>query len=176
VGPAPAAEQALANEPFPQIAPLLEPPMAGAAARMWTGRTIGRSRDGRPIRLDAWGNPGGRRRVLVIGCLSPGHCRARRVVGAIEQSGCPPVKADFWMLATPNPDRRVLGDGDPELRLAQKLVLHLRPQAVVWVDTAPRPWRPATLKTKTVAVRLPDGPVSRGLARRHARAVLALRP
>jgi hypothetical protein len=157
-------ERALAQRPFPEIRPLLEPP--DAAARVWTAKRIGWSAGHRRIRVTAFGHPSARPRVLVLGCTSTAPCRVRRIERALVQSGCPPPDADIWIVPDLNPDRSAA----PDMRLAARLILRLRPDTVVWADEHPEPWQPLTLPRLRTVTLDPDaaGP------RRQARRLLAL--
>jgi protein MpaA len=79
--------------------------------RFVAGVRVGRSADGRPIRVTASGDPAAGRRVLVVGCIHGIECAgmavARRVVHA--PGGCPPPTADIWSLTDLDPDGRAAG-------------------------------------------------------------------
>jgi protein MpaA len=65
-------------------------------------RLIGRSTDGRPIRITERGNPHSRR-ILVIGCIHGTECAGRAIVRALA-SMPEPLHTDLWLLANLNPD------------------------------------------------------------------------
>jgi hypothetical protein len=70
--------------------------------------TLGRTARGRRVRAFRLGNPAGRRRVLVVGCIHGTECAgmaiARRLI-AVR----PPLAADLWVVQNLNPDGLALG-------------------------------------------------------------------
>ena len=71
------------------------------------GMLLGRSPEGRAIRISAYGNPA-RPKLLVVGCIHGDECAGRAVVRQL-MVGCPPVDADLWLLDNLNPDGLALG-------------------------------------------------------------------
>ena len=63
---------------------------------------IGRSLEGRPIRLRQYGDPRFRGRVLVIACIHGDECAGRSV--APLRGGCPEPNANVFVLSSLNPD------------------------------------------------------------------------
>jgi protein MpaA len=67
------------------------------------GSFLGRSGQGRPIRVTVFGSWAARPKVLVVGCIHGDECAGRRVLKRVMY-GCPPVDADVWLLDNLNPD------------------------------------------------------------------------
>jgi len=63
---------------------------------------IGRSLEGRPIRLRQYGDPRFRGRVLVIACIHGDECAGRSV--APLRGGCPEPNANVFVVSSLNPD------------------------------------------------------------------------
>jgi murein peptide amidase A len=63
---------------------------------------IGRSLEGRPIRLRQYGDPRFRGRVLVFACIHGDECAGRGV--APLRGGCPEPNADVFVVSSLNPD------------------------------------------------------------------------
>ncbi|HMC50413.1 MAG TPA: M14 family zinc carboxypeptidase [Solirubrobacterales bacterium] len=63
---------------------------------------IGRSLEGRPIRLRQYGDPRFRGRVLVFACIHGDECAGRSV--APLQGGCPEPDANVFVVSNLNPD------------------------------------------------------------------------
>jgi protein MpaA len=88
-------------------------PRPGFAER-WTGprtdleRTFGRSAEGGKLLVTAFGAPRARRRVLVFGCIHGTECAGIAVARRLP-AGCPPTRADVWIVPDLNPDGRRLG-------------------------------------------------------------------
>jgi protein MpaA len=66
------------------------------------GGVIGRSLEGRPIRLRQYGDPRFRGRVLVFACIHGDECAGRSV--APLRSGCPEPNANVFVVSSLNPD------------------------------------------------------------------------
>jgi len=65
---------------------------------------IGRSLEGRPIRLRQYGDPRFRGRVLVIACIHGDECAGRSI--APLRGGCPEPNANVFVVSSLNPDGR----------------------------------------------------------------------
>lgn len=63
---------------------------------------IGRSLEGRPVRLRQYGDPRFRGRVLVFACIHGDECAGRSV--APLRGGCPEPNANVFVVASLNPD------------------------------------------------------------------------
>jgi hypothetical protein len=98
---------------------------------------VGRSSQGRPIELHQLGDPKWSGELLVFGCVHGDECAA----GAIRPTtgGCPDPGADVYVVPRLH----------SELRLAARIIRHLRPEATVWfhqyAGTRPfvRAWGPS---------------------------------
>jgi protein MpaA len=66
------------------------------------GGVIGRSLEGRPIRLRQYGDPRFRGRVLVFACIHGDECAGRGV--APLRGGCPEPDANVFVVSSLNPD------------------------------------------------------------------------
>ncbi|MEZ5099250.1 MAG: M14 family zinc carboxypeptidase [Thermoleophilia bacterium] len=122
---------------------------------------VGRSRDGRPIRLTVLGDPVARPRVLVVGCIHGDECAAVPVLRRLERAARP--RGSLWLVPTLNPDGRVRGTrgnargvdlnrnfpagwrpiggryesgprpaSEPETRAAMALIRAVRPDVSIW--------------------------------------------
>ncbi len=65
---------------------------------------VGRSRQGRPIKLIAAGSARGGPRILVVGCIHGDECAAAAVVNRLRAAPSP--SSDLWLMPTLNPDGR----------------------------------------------------------------------
>ena len=63
---------------------------------------LGRSQDGRPIRVVERGNPHAKR-ILVVGCIHGNECAGRAVIKLLARMP-EPLHADLWLLDNLNPD------------------------------------------------------------------------
>jgi protein MpaA len=70
-------------------------------------RLLGRSRDGRPIRIVERGNPHATR-ILVVGCIHGNECAGRAVVRLLARMP-EPLHADLWLVDNLNPDGLAAG-------------------------------------------------------------------
>ena len=77
----------------------------GRAPSHW--QLLGRSEDGRPIRILERGNPHSRR-VLVIGCIHGDECAGRAVVHVLAHTP-EPLHTDLWLVDDLNPDGLAAG-------------------------------------------------------------------
>jgi murein peptide amidase A len=82
-------------------------PGSAVAGRSLTSR-IGRSAGGRPLRVNAFGNPDVARKVLVVGCIHGTECAGVAIARQV-MDGCWPVGADVWAVPDLNPDGYRLG-------------------------------------------------------------------
>lgn len=110
-------------------------------------RVLGRSLEGRPIRAFRIGNPEGKRRVLVFGCVHGNECAGMRVTQQLV-SLARPVALDLWVVQNLNPDglaketrgnargvdlnRDFLAATQRETRIARSLIQRLKPDATIW--------------------------------------------
>jgi murein peptide amidase A len=123
---------------------------------------IGRSVEGRGIRVARVGDPAAPRRVLVVGCVHGNECAGMRIVARLRRSA-PPAGVQLLLVRTLNPDgsargirqnahgvdlnrnssadwRRLRGPYDsgprpwsePETRAIRRLILDERPALTVW--------------------------------------------
>ena len=130
------------------------------AARVGRVITLGRSRDGRPIRAIEVGDPAGTR-VLVVGCIHGNEPAGIAIAQRLARSS--PRGVDLWIIPVLNPDGRaadtrgnahgidlnrnfpwrwrplsgVYASGprplsEPEARIAYQLILRLRPHISIW--------------------------------------------
>jgi murein peptide amidase A len=143
---------------------------AHTVANRHAARVLGRSLEGRPIRVFRKGNPRSARRILVVGCIHGNECAGlavtQRLVSLVR-----PLAADLWVLQNLNPDglaHRTRGNArsvdlnrdfvtatQRETRIAQALIRRLRPDVTIWFhqpQAVVRAWGR-----------------SRGVARRYAR-------
>ena len=65
-------------------------------------RVVGRSVQGRPLRLDLIGDPAGRPRLLVVGCIHGDECSGLPVLQRLGQAN--PGRGSVWLMRTANPD------------------------------------------------------------------------
>ena len=124
-------------------------------------RQLGRSIEWRPIRAWRIGNPKGKRRVLVVGCIHGDECAGMRVTQWLLNLARP-VAVDLWVVPDLNPDghhrwRRENAPGvdlnrdfaafsQRETRIARKLILRLRPHVTIWFhqpQAVVRAWGPS---------------------------------
>ncbi len=68
--------------------------------------TVGRSAEGRPIRLRQLGDPGLRKSVLVFGCIHGDECGARGLSPTVY--GCPDTYSNVYVVPNLNPDGAAL--------------------------------------------------------------------
>lgn len=122
-------------------------PRANEFGKLHSVRTVGRSYDGRPIRAWRIGNPRSSRRILVVGCIHGSECAGTAVTAQLVNL-LRPIALDLWVIQSLNPDGLARGtrgnargvdlnrDFDTvsqrETRIAQKLILRLRPDVTVW--------------------------------------------
>jgi hypothetical protein len=155
-----------------------------------TSRVAGRTRGGRPLRVWRVGNPRGRVRVLVVGCIHGDECGGLAVTQRLV-NGVRPLTGEVWVVQNLNPDgfaarsrwngrgvdlnrnfaagwRQTARSGarpfsEPEARVARGLIRRTRPSVTIWfhqAQTLVRAWGRSRL-----------------VARRYARAVgLPFRP
>lgn len=104
---------------------------------------LGRSHDGRPIRVVHV--PGDGPRILVVGCIHGNECEGIEVTRILERTR---PDADLWLVHQLNPDgfarrsrfnargadlnRDFLAARERETRIARKLILRLRPEITIW--------------------------------------------
>jgi murein peptide amidase A len=122
---------------------------------------LGRSVEGRPIVAYEVGNPAGRRRELVVGCIHGNETAGIAIARRLERMS--PTKVDLWIVPVLNPDGVVAAtrgnaDGvdlnrnfpyrwrtlsgvdysgarplsEPESRAAYRLIRRVRPQVSIW--------------------------------------------
>jgi murein peptide amidase A len=70
-------------------------------------RLLGRSQEGRPIRIVERGNPHSTR-ILVIGCIHGNECAGRAIVRQLARAP-QPLHADLWLVDSLNPDGLAAG-------------------------------------------------------------------
>jgi protein MpaA len=87
-----------AAAPAPAAAPVASP----AAARQVV--TLGRSRDGRPIRAIRLGDPAAAVAVVVVGCVHGNETAGRAVIAQLARTATAPRGVALWLLDTANPD------------------------------------------------------------------------
>ena len=68
---------------------------------------IGRSVDGRPIRVVERGDLSSPNRIVVVGCIHGNECAGRAVIGKLRKSRL--AKDHFYLIRTVNPDGRRAG-------------------------------------------------------------------
>lgn len=68
---------------------------------------VGRSSEGRPIRLRQLGDPSIAGRLLIVGCIHGDECAARGLVP--RRGGCPDPRANVFVVPDLNPDGSRLG-------------------------------------------------------------------
>jgi protein MpaA len=122
-------------------------PRANEVASSRSVRMLGRSHEGRAIRVVRVGNPRSRRRALVIGCIHGNECAGMAVTQRLV-SVSRPIAADVWVLQNLNPDGLAHGtrgnargvdlnrDFDTfsqrETRIARDLIRRIRPEVTIW--------------------------------------------
>ena len=145
-------------------------PRAHEVDNVHSVRQLGRSLEGRPIRMWRIGNPKATRRLLVVGCIHGDECAGLAVTQRLVNLGRP-IDFDLWVVQQLNPDghtrksrgnargadlnRDFLGGTQRETRIARKLIRRLRPDVTIWFhqpQAVVRAWGP-----------------SRAIARRYAR-------
>lgn len=122
-------------------------------------RVIGRTSGGRPLRAWRVGNPRGRPRVLVVGCIHGNECAGTAVTLRLV-NGVGPLTGEVWVVQNLNPDglaRRTRWNGrgvdlnrnfaagwrrrarhggrpfsEPEARVARDLIRRIRPATTLW--------------------------------------------
>jgi Penicillin-insensitive murein endopeptidase/Zinc carboxypeptidase len=117
------------------------------AANVHSSRLLGRSHEGRPIRLFRIGNPRSPRRLLVVGTVHgdepAGMAVTRQLVNLLR-----PVALDLWVVKNLNPDglaARTRGNArgvdlnrdfdtfsQRETRIARRLIERIRPDVSIW--------------------------------------------
>jgi hypothetical protein len=128
-------------------------------------RVVGRTVGGRPLRVWRVGNPGGRPRVLVVGCIHGDECAGLAVTQRLV-NGVRPLTGELWVVQNLNPDgfaRRSRWNGrgvdlnrnfpagwqrtsrsgprpfsEREARVARDLVHRARPAVTIWFHQAQR--------------------------------------
>ncbi len=70
--------------------------------------TFGFSVRGRPLTVTEIGNPAGRHRVLIVGCIHGSECSGIAITSALR-AGVPSTDVDFWLVPDLNPDGYALG-------------------------------------------------------------------
>ena len=83
-------------------------PTAQRPATMRRTRTIGRSGEGRRLRLVERGDPGRDRRILVVGCIHGTECAGTAITRRLLR-GPAPRDALLWIVPNLNPDGRAAG-------------------------------------------------------------------
>jgi protein MpaA len=83
-------------------------PRAFRVANDRSVRALGRSTRGRAIRAFRIGNPEGRPRVLVVGCIHGTECAGTAVTRRLIDLAHP-IAADLWVVQNLNPDGLALG-------------------------------------------------------------------
>jgi murein peptide amidase A len=71
-------------------------------------RLLGRSQDGRPIRVVERGNPSATR-ILVVGCIHGNECAGRAIVRLLARMP-EPLHANLWLVDNLNPDGLAAGN------------------------------------------------------------------
>jgi protein MpaA len=87
------------------LAAAQEPPAEAPPAAIATER-VGRSVQGRAIRLIRLGDPAAPRRVLVVGCVHGDECAARAVVAELLRRRVVPADVELLLVRSANPDGR----------------------------------------------------------------------
>ncbi len=93
--------------PAPGRASSTVPPPA-ADARTERIRTLGRSADGRRLRVVELGDPGSDRSVLVVGCIHGDECAGTAITRRLLR-GSAPRDGLLWIVPDLNPDGRAAG-------------------------------------------------------------------
>jgi protein MpaA len=146
------------------VTPMLATPST-PAVQVRRAVVLGHSVQGRPIRAFELGDPGSRRRFLIVGCIHGDEPAGIAIADALA-AGRAVRGADLWIVPDLNPDGvaaatrqnarhvdlnrnfswqwRPLGApgttfysgprplSEPESRIAQRLVLRVRPQVSIW--------------------------------------------
>jgi protein MpaA len=126
----------------------------GAAVRS----VLGRSALGRPIDLYAYGDPGARSRVLVVGCIHGDECAGIAVADRLRSAPKPP-RASLWIVPNLNPDglaRRHRQNGRG-VDLNRNFGAMWRPFGRRWDPqySGPRPWsEPETRLIRSLILRI----------------------
>jgi protein MpaA len=96
-----------APRPDGRLLALAERPPPGGSAAVVREAAVGRSAEGRPVRLRQVGDPALPGRVLVFGCIHGDECGA----SAIEplQNGCPDPHVDVYLVPELDPDGSAAG-------------------------------------------------------------------
>jgi protein MpaA len=150
---------------------------------------VGRSAQGRPIRLLERGNPASRRVVLVVGCIHGNECAGLAITRRLARA-TPPGRFHLWIVPRLNPDGHVARTRQNArgVDLNRNFPARWRAAGVPWDPEYPGP-RPLSEPETRVARRLvlrlrPDVTIwfhqpqavvrawgrSRPVARRYARA------
>ena len=79
-----------------------------ALALVQSVRVIGRSVEGRPIRMWRIGNPHSSTRVLVVGCIHGNECAGMAITQQLANLGLP-ITFDLWVVQDLNPDGLAAG-------------------------------------------------------------------
>ncbi len=122
-------------------------PRAREVANVHSVRHLGRSYEGRPIRVWRIGNPRAPRRVIVVGCIHGNECAGTAVTQQLVNLSRP-VAVDLWAIQNLNPDglahrtrsnaRGVDLNRDfdtfsqRETRIARNLIRRIRPDVTIW--------------------------------------------
>jgi murein peptide amidase A len=133
----------------------------GGVAKTQRVELLGRSRDGRLIKVVEVGNPHSPRKALVVGCIHGNEPAGIAIAHRLEQTAPPAI--DLWIIPDLNPDGRVSATrgnargvdlnrnfpwrwrrlsgvyysgprplSEPESRFAYRLIRRLRPQVSIW--------------------------------------------
>ncbi len=81
----------------------------GGAQRTGEAQVVGRSVLGRPIGVQAIGDPAATRTVLVVGCVHGDECAGRAVVARLREAGRVPPGVRLLLVRNANPDGFVRG-------------------------------------------------------------------
>ena len=139
------------------VAAALAAPLGGGQLER---ELAGRSVEGRPIQLYAFGPTDARFRILVVGCIHGDECAGTAVTRRLLRTAAAPVGVRVFVVQNLNPDgfvrgtrhnargvdlNRNFGSGwrpgdrsgrrpwsEPEARLARRLVERLRPDVTIW--------------------------------------------
>lgn len=88
---------------LPMLATIQVTARGHALADVHSVRVLGRSAEGRPIRVWRIGNPHSRRRVLIVGCIHGDECAGMAVTSRLVNLG-QPTTLDLWVIQDLNPD------------------------------------------------------------------------